>query len=190
MRLAAIKEDFFFSIRHPWVRASIIGFVVSASLGLIVGMAYWWPIMHSAHRLQIQIDERRREISSADFNAKLAQAAANSALQIELIEKELDTSVTQAVLVQNMAALARLSNVKIVSEAYAEGKAKDGYSPLVHELTVQAGYPELRSFIAGIQQLPSFTIVQEAVLSRSSNSTSIKVQLNIVTYRRALRPKT
>ena len=190
MKLAALKEDFFFSIRHPWVRASVIGFVVSALLALIVGMAYWWPITHAAHRLQTQIDERRREISSADYNARLAQAAGYSAQQIELIEKELDTSVTQAVLVQNMAVLARLKNVKIVSEAYEEGKTKDGYSPLVHELTVQAGYSELRSFIAGIQQLPSFTIVQEAVLSRSSNSITIKAQLNIVTYRRAVRPET
>jgi Tfp pilus assembly protein PilO len=184
--LVAIKEDLFFSLRHPRVRTSIIGFVLSALLALIIGMIYWWPVMHNVNRLRTEIDDRQREISSAEYNIKLAQTSGYAAQQMALIEKKLDTSVTQAVLVQNIATLARRNNVKIISEAYEEGKEKNGYAPLVHELTVQAGYAELRGFISGVQQLPTFTIVQEAILGRSSNSSVIKAQLNIITYRRAV----
>ena len=184
MILAVIKEDFLFSLRHPRVRASIVGLMVTVLIGLTIGMAYWWPITHTANRLKADIEDRRREISSAEYQARLARASGDAAWQMAMIEKKLDTSFTQAFLVQSMAALAHRNNVMIVSEAYEEGKAKDGYSPLVHELSVQAGYAELRSFLVGVQQLPTFTIVQEAVLSRASNSSVIKAQLSIITYRR------
>jgi Tfp pilus assembly protein PilO len=183
--LAEIKTDLLFSLRHPRVRASIIGFMLSGGLALIIGMTYWWPVSHTVNRLKNEIDDRRREIASAEYNVKLAQTSGYAAQQMAVIEKKLDTSVTQAALVQNIAALARRNNVKIISEAYEEGRAKDGYAPLVHELTVQAGYAELRSFIAGVQQLPTFTIVQEAILERSLKSSVVKAQLNIITYRRA-----
>lgn len=189
MIVADIREDLFFSLRHPQGRVSIIVFAISVLLALVVGLAYWWPIVHTASSLKIEIEDRQREIASAEYNLKLAQASADAAQQMDLIEKKLDASVTQADLVQNIASLARRNKVKIVSVSYEEGKVKDGFSPLVHVLTVQAGYPELRGFIAGLQQLPTFTIAQEAVLSRSSNSSVIKAQLNIITYRRIVVPR-
>lgn len=183
--LVKMKEDVFFSLRHPRVRASIIGFALSGGLALIVGIAYWWPVSHAVSQLENEIANRRREIANAEYNVKLAQTSGYAAQQMDVIEKKLDTSVTQAGLVQSIAVLARRNNVKIISEAYEEGRAIDGYAPLVHELTVQAGYAELRSFIAGVQQLPTLTIVQEAILERSLKSSVVKAQLNIITYRRA-----
>lgn len=182
---AAIKADLVFSLRHPRVRYSIVGFVFTMLLVLIVGVFYWWPVMHHVNGLEVEIDKRRGEIASAEYNIRLAQASGHAAQQMTLIEKKLDTSVTQAALVQNIATLARRNKVTIISEAYEEGKEKDGYAPLVHELMVQAGYSELRGFISGVQQLPTLTIVQEAILARSLSSSVIKAQLNIITYRRA-----
>ncbi len=166
------------------MRASIAGLMVSVLLLVIVGLVYWWPARNAAENLGARIDDRRREIANADFNARLAQASAHAVLQVAQIEKKLDASVTQAVLVQNLEALARRHNVKIISEAYEDGKPIDGYSSLVHELTLQAGYPELRSFIAGLQGLPTFTVVQGAVFGRSSTSIAIRLQLDMITYRR------
>jgi hypothetical protein len=190
MRLADIKEELFFALRHPRVRISIAGFVISSLLALAVWAAYWLPIMHAADTVKIKIDERRAEILNAEYRGKLALASSVAAQQVALIEQRLDASVTQGVLVQNIAALARRSKVRVISEAYEEGKLNNGYLPLVHELTVQAGYSELREFLSGLQQLPIFAIVQEADLSRSSSSYNIKAQLNIVTYRRIVEPKT
>ena len=184
MMSVATKDIFLFSLRHPRVRASIAGLMVSVLLLVIVGLAYWWPARDAAENLSARIDDRRREIANADFSAQLAQVSGRAAQQVAQIEKKLDASVTQAVLVQNLAALALRHNVKIISEAYEEDKSKNGYSMLVHELTLQAEYPELRSFIEGLQGLPTFTVVQGAILGYSSNSLAIKVQLNMVTYRR------
>lgn len=181
---AAIRDEFFFSLRHPLVRASIAGLAVSLLLLLIVGGAYWWPAKDASESLAAKIGDLRRELSNADSSAQLAKVSGLAAQQLAQIEKKLDASVTQAVLVQNLAALARRHNVKIVSEAYEEGKPKDGYASLVHELTLQATYPELRSFIADLQGLPTFTVVQEAILGHTASSQAIRAQLNMVTYRR------
>lgn len=189
MTLAEIRAEILFSFRYPRVRASIAGFAFAALFGLAIGAAYWFPLMRSFDKLQVEIDDRRRDIANKEYNLKLAQASARAARQMAQIEKKLDITVTQGELVQNMAMLARRNNVKIISEAYEEGKPQGDYSPLVHEIVVQAGYAELRSFIAGVQQLPSLTIVQEAVLSRTSNLSVLKAQLNIITYRRAVRPQ-
>lgn len=190
MNLVSFKEDFLFSLRYPRVRAGIAGVAVSGLLGLIAGVGYWWPAVQAANRLNVEIERIRSEISNAEYNLKLAQTSGQAVKQIALIERKLDTSFTQAALVQSIAALAHRHQVRIVSEAYEEGKPRGGYyAPLVHELTVQGGYSDLRSFIAGVQQLPTFTVVQEAVLSRSPNSSVIKAQLNIITYRRAMGPQ-
>jgi hypothetical protein len=74
--------------------------------------------------------------------------------------------------------------VKILSEAYEEGKAKDDYMPFVHELTLQGGYAELRRFLVALQDLPTFTVVQDAVMSRAGNAAVIKAQLRMHTYRK------
>jgi Tfp pilus assembly protein PilO len=188
MTISAVKEDLFFSLRYPQGRASVAVFAISILLMLTIGLAYWWPIMLESNKLKTEIDSRQMEIASAEYNLRLYQASSSAAEQMDMIEKKLDASVTQAVLVQNIASLARVKHVKISSVAYEEGKVKDGFLPLVHILTVQAGYAELRAFIAALQQLPTFTIAQEAVLSRSSNSAVIKAQLNITTYRRIVVP--
>jgi len=189
MNFAGIKEDLFFSLRHPQLRISIAGFMTSLLIMLIVGVIFWWPITHTANKLKSEIDSRQREIASAEYTVTLANAFVVADRQMTILEKKLDASVSQAILVQNIAGLARRHNVKIISVAYEDGKVTNGYLPLVHVLTVQAGYAQLRSFIAGLEQLPTFTIAQEAILGRSSNSTVIKAQLNIITYRREMVPK-
>lgn len=181
---ASIKMDFLFSLRHPRVRASIAALMVSVLLLVITGYGYWWPAREAVESLRTRIDDKRQEVFNADFSAKLAQVSGRAAQQVVLIEHKLDASATQAVLVQNLEALARRHNVKIISEAYEEGKSKDGYSSFVHELTLQAAYPDLRSFISGLQELPTFTVVQEAMLGHSASSFAIKAQLNLITYRR------
>lgn len=183
MTLIELKEDIYFSFRHPRVRVGVAGLALFGVLALVVGMTYWWPSIHTVNQLKSELDARRHEIARAEYTAKLQQVSSSAVLKIKQIEKKLDTPVTQATVLQNMEGLARQSHVKILSSSYEEGKVKDGYSPLVSELTVQAGYSSLRLFIEGIQDLPTFTVVQEAVLNRSPSSSDIKAQLTVVTYR-------
>jgi ribosomal protein S12 len=153
-----------------------------------VVIIFWWPTTHKANRLRGEIESRQRELASSEYTVNLAKAFAVADQQMSALEKKLDASVSQGVLVQNIAVLARQHNVKIVSVAYEDGKVVNGYVPLVHVLTVQADYAQLRSFIAGLEQLPTFTVAQEAILTRAANSSVIKAQLNIITYRREREP--
>ena len=190
MNLPDIQEELFFAFRHPRMKISIASFVIFAMLVLAVWATHWLPIRQATARLETGIGERRAEILNASRRDKLARASSIAAQQIAMVEQKLDASSTQAVRVKSIAALARRCKVKIISEGYEEGRQDNGYLPLIHELTVQAGYAELREFIFGVQQLPIFAIVQEAVLTRTAGSSAIKAQLNIITYRRAVEPQT
>jgi len=133
---------------------------------------------------QTQIEQKRRQAAEASYSAQLALISRRATQHVAQIEKKLEASGTQVTLVQNLATLARRHNVKILSEAYEQGKAKDGYMPFVHELTLQGGYAELRRFLIALQELPTFTVVQDAVMSRAGNAAVIKAQLRMHTYRK------
>jgi Tfp pilus assembly protein PilO len=182
--LEAYRDDFWYSLRHPRVRAGMLVSAVAVLVMLMVGIAYWWPAWNAAVTLKTQIEQKRRQAVEASYSTQLAQISRRAAQHVAQIEKKLDASGTQVTLVQNLATLARRHNVKILSEAYEEGKAKDGYVPFVHELTLQGGYAELRQFLVALQELPTFTIVQDAVMSRAGNAAVIKAQLHMHTYRK------
>lgn len=190
MRLAVAKETFIFALRHPLVRRSIAGLMASIVLLVGVSVFYWWPARDAEESLNARIDDKRREISNAEFRAKLARVSGHAVLQVARMEKKLDASVTQVALVQNLAALARQYNVKIVSEAYEEGQLEEGYLPLVHGLTLQASYPELHSFIMGLEGMPTFTVVKGAIFGQTSGSSDVRVQLDMITYRKMTGPQT
>lgn len=184
MTLRNIKVAILFSLRHPRVRLGLIGMVFTSLVWVSIGLFYWLPTINALERAQAELHDRRFAIADEEFKAKLADASGLASMQMAQVEKKLDIAVTQTALVQNMAMLARRNNIKILSESYEEGRPKGGYAPLMQVIIVQAGYAELREFIAGVHQLPSLTLVQEAMLSRSSGSSVLKAQLRIVTYRR------
>lgn len=190
MRLAVAKETFLFSLRYPLVRGNIAGLMASIILLVGISVFYWWPIQDAEDSLNARIDSKQIEISNAEFRVKLAQVARSAEFKVELMERKLDASVTQAALVKNLAELAQQHKVKIVSETYEEGQPEERYLSLVHGLTLQAPYPEIRSFIAGLEELPTFTVVRGAVFGYASGSSDVRVQLDMITYRKITRPQT
>jgi len=184
-----INSSLIFSLRHPRVRFFLLGAAISMLFCLLVGAGYWLPTLRAYSQIQSEISVYRRNTSDIEYQSRLADISEKAAIEVDRIERKVDVAVTQAALVQNMALLARKSNVKIVSESYEEGRPLGEYAPLIQLLMVQAGYGELREFIAGVHRLPSFTLVQEAVITKSANSTVLKAQLRIITYRRDKDPR-
>lgn len=184
MLKSEIKEELLYSLRHPHIRVHVVGSIALWLIVMVVWLAYLLPMTRTLDAVKANINRYQIEISNSEYRAKIGLVSENAARQVADIERRLDASVTQATLVQSIASLARKSNVKVISEAYEEGKIINGCLPLVHELTVQAGYAELRDFISGLQQLPILAVVEEADFSRSSTSPLIKGQLRVITYKR------
>jgi Tfp pilus assembly protein PilO len=183
--LKTYRDDFWYSLRNPRVRTGMLVCGTAMLVMLLVSASYWWPAWNAATTLKTEIEKKRRQTVEASYSVQLAQSSRRAEQHVAQIEKKLDASSTQVTLVQNLATLARRHDVKILSEAYEEGKAKDGYKPFVHELTLQGGYAELRRFLVALQELPTFTVVQDAVMSRAGNAAVIKAQLRMHTYRKA-----
>ncbi|HXU92416.1 MAG TPA: hypothetical protein VFP33_02045 [Gallionella sp.] len=186
MRFATAKEELLFSLRYPLVRRSLAALMASIILLAGVSMFYWWPARGMEASLNEEIAGKRREIADAEFTAQLVRVSRHAMSQVAQMERKLDAAVTQAALVQNLGLLAQESNVKIVSESYEEGQPEAGYLPLVHGVTLQGAYPDIRNFITGLQGLPTFTVVKGAVFGLASGSGDIRVQLNMVTYRKMI----
>jgi hypothetical protein len=183
--LEAYREDLWYSLQHPRVRAGLIAATSAVFIALVVGMVYWWPAWSTVKTLNEQIDQRRRQAVEASFSIKIEQQSKRAALHVEQIEKKLAASGTQVNLVQNLGKLARQFNVRILSETYEKGKAKDGYMPFVHEILLQGNYADLRQFLIALQELPTFTVVQDAVMSRTGDTAVVKAQLRMITYYKA-----
>lgn len=190
MRLAAAREEVLFSLRYPLVRRSLAGLIASIILLAGVAALYWWPAREAMGSLDDRIADKRREIADATFSAQLDRVSRNAASRVVQMERKLDADVTQAELVKNLALLAQDCNVEIVSESYEEGQPEAGYLSLVHGVMLQAQYPDIRNFIMGVQGLPTFTVVKRAVLGSVSDSEDVRVQLDMITYRKVTGPQT
>jgi len=179
-----LREELIYSLRNARVRICLGIFAATLTLGLLA-MIYWWPVWNDRQQLMQEINERRHALVEANYAEQVEQAAKHASEQLDKVEKRLEASVSQTSLVQHISVLAKKNHVHILSETYDEGKIKDGYLPLVHELTLHASYANLRGFILGLQELPTISIVQEATLEKASHSKLLKAQIRMVTYSRA-----
>ena len=183
--LRPMIADLRFSLRHPLVRLGMVAGIIAIGLVLIIGGAMWWPARSEVHALRDEIGATRRQAVERLYGAQLAQVYKRTEQQIVVLEAKLNTQTVQVSLLNHLSQLAKKHRVRILSESYEEGKAKNGYAPLYHEITLQGSYSRVRRFLLDIGSLPTLSLVQEAALNRGDGrGRSIKAQLRIVTYRK------
>ena len=181
---APMIGDLGYALRHPVVRTGGIIFMVSLALAAVAAAWYWLPARNEADALRQRIDAKRKHRVETMYRIELTRAYSAAEREIGSLEMKLDSQAVQLNLVNHLNQLAHKYNVKIQSESYEEGKIQDGYAPLYHELSLLGSYASIRAFLAGIHGLPTFSVIQEAVLSGTRETHGIKAHLRLVTYRR------
>lgn len=172
-----------FALRHPWVRAAGFVSVLLTLVSLLLWATYWWPVRQEVHGLVERINEVRSDTVHAMQAADVLRAYQKVKQQVEQLDVKLGAQSPQATLVPALSALAKKCNARILSQAYEEGKVEGDYVPLYLDLSIQASYADLRRFILGLAQLPTWTLVQEARLTQVDSKT--KAHFRLVTYRKA-----
>lgn len=173
----------------PTVKLAIRFLLITAMLVAVIALAYWWPMSSQHGNLRLQIDTIRRDLVDSVNAEQVGNAYSQSLKRISEIEKKLDNQDRQSSLVKHVLKLAQQHRVRILSEAYEEGKPREGYLPLHQTLTIQSDYRSLRKFLLGIDNLPTWTVVSEAKLERlKSRPGKIKALLRLITYRKTASP--
>lgn len=183
-RYQIVRADLTFSMHHPWVRAGLASALVASMVFMVVALFYWRPIHQEEVQLSGQIRRQRTELVRAMQDAALARTYASTRKAVGQLEGKLDAESGQAALVNNVTALAQRSHVSVIGESYQEGQGQDGYVPLYQVIALQGDYRDVRQFLFGVNDLPTWTVVQETRLERMHAGGGVKATLTLVTYRK------
>lgn len=181
--------EFRYALRHPRVRATLTILLISLAILVLVILTYWLPVRHATQSLTEELDHYRRIAHDKRYSAELASAVKRASLQVEEVDKKLNQTAIQSVLVQNLSLLAQRHGLRILTSNYDEGKAQDGFQPMNHELSVQGGYSGLRGFLADIPALPTLTVLEDSTITRNRDGGSLKAVLLLRTWRRSGAPE-
>ncbi len=184
-RIQSLFQDLRYAGRHPWIKAGLASFALLL-MGVVVSIGYGWPAYRERQALIGQIDTQRRAAVDALHTADVMRVYHAAKVAAGALEQKLNAASGQADMVKSLERIATKHHVRIVSQAYEEGKIKNEYSPLYLDISLQANYASLREFLADIHTLPVWVEVQEMNLERSREHPGlIKASLRLLTYRKA-----
>lgn len=178
-----------YGARHPMARAGRWALVIAVA-GLTLSAAWWWPIASERTRLTDQIAQQRRALVAAREAVELQHAYGLAAQRAPELENKLRQTVSPAQLVESLGQLARRHGVRIVAEAYEEGRRERPPQSLVADLTLTGDYLALRRFIDGLAGLATWSIAEEVRLEVVRGGTDVRARLRVVTYFGGLPPQT
>lgn len=173
-----------YGMRYSRVRNGLFAMAVGIVLVLVTAV-YAWPAQRETGRLLIEIEKTRRTIANDVIARQLTKAATNAERELAHLEPRLHVQGAQLLLIKRFTELAKRLGMQIVGESYEEGKPKDGYTPLHHELNLQGNYSAMRQYLNELHKTPTLTLIQEASFNRSGTSGQVKVRLRLVTYRKS-----
>lgn len=187
MSSPVVLTQILYTARHKHVRISLVAAVLGIMGAVVTVFALWLPARYAHEGLVDAVDAKRRVVVETTHARDLARSYGEVAKIIPALESKLARAGGQAELVTQVEKLARRHGVRIVSQAYEEGKSKDAHVPLFLELALQGSYGALRQFLHDIPLLPMWSEVQELRLERSrEHGGKLRAQVRIVTYRQAM----
>ena len=184
MRLTATIAMLRYSIRCKEVRPGILALLTAAVFCVAIALAWWGPAKREHAQLLRSIDAKRAAMVAAVRSGQVAQAQREALPVVARLEKKLEVRASQAELIQGIARLAARRGVRVVSQAFDEGKVQGSAAPLYLELGLQGDYLSLRRLMGDLATLPMWIEVVEERLERAGeNGALVKAQMRLLTYR-------
>ncbi len=169
-------------LRHPAVRSGAWAAAL-AGVGAAITVATWLPAHHRVGQLTQELTTKSRALREADASEKLLATYEQARAAVALLEKKLEYAATQAQLLEDLGRLARQHGVRIVSEAYEEGKKGGAQATLNAELAIRGSYAAIRGFLAATSALRTWSEIDEVVLEKAREPGVVNGKVRIVTYR-------
>ena len=173
-----------YAFRHPYVRAGAwinLGLVVTVGAVAVAR----WPVVQEHRQLTSAIESKRQQMVYAMQAGEMMRHYRHAQLVLPPLEQKLQTSARQSELIDNLGRLARQHDIRILSQAFEEGKTRGAYQPLYVNLALQGRYVALRDFLNELSSLPAWLEIQEAGIERSRETPdAVRAQLRLSVLRK------
>lgn len=170
--------------RFPYNRLGVRVLPVVFGVFLLMLIVIWWPVASKHNGLSEQAASMRTELISVIRLNELSNEYKQARQAVQQVESKLDRVIPLSEFVERLNNLAQQNQVQIISESRTIGKIRSGYLPIYQELNIEADYTSIRRFLAGLSNLPTWTLVQELRLTRQKNTTNLKASLTLVTFQK------
>lgn len=174
-----------YGMRSPAVRVAGGAALAAALLFTIIALAWWWPARHHQAGLQQDIDARRAAAVDAARAAEVVRAENEARQAAALLEKKLSASASQTDLIRGIAQLATRHKVRVVAQAFDEGRGQRTDGALYMDVGLLGNYAALRGMLGDLTTLPIWIEVVEARFDHADGEAPIRAQLRLLTYRAA-----
>lgn len=174
------------ALMHPLVKLCGASALLSLLLCLLVVTQLWYPAHKQVMQVEYKTQKLETEMRALIAQQQLAQQYRETLKAVLALENKLEADTTQARLINNLNALAKRHRVSLISDSSSEGRRRGAIMPLLQDVVIEGRYPGVRRLIQGIDQLPTWTVVQEIIIAaEQKNSATVVGTLKLVTYRQA-----
>lgn len=173
-----------YSLRCRQVRYAMYAMIFGVTTCSLIMLLWWGPAKLAHANLIHNIDAIRALKVEALRVGQVARGQREALPAVTLLEKKLEAHSGQAELMQGISRLASKRGVRVVSQAFNEGKAENGDAPLYLELGLSGDYTALRRLTGDLATLPMWIEIVEEHFERASESGPlVKLQMRLLTYR-------
>lgn len=178
------RENLRYSFSLPMVRMGIFAATVSMAALLAQGILAWWPVYRESVRLHASLGAGSTALIAGMNYQTLLEKAQAVLPRIENLEKKLAARGSHGALMENLGALAGRNKLVILSESFEEGRKSQDVDTVYQNLVLAGSYRGMRNLLLEITALPTWTMVDSAVLERDAGGEStMRANLRFVTFR-------
>lgn len=172
-----------YTARHPWLRR-LLWLNAAVALLLLPILAAWGFIAHGHSRLEMAIDNTRRQMVAKQQGGTLLQAVRESGALVPRFEKKLQNASGQSQIIDLFLKLGRRHGVHLHGTTFDSRPARDRYQPILIELRLQGSYPALRNLFREMQTLPLWAEIQEfSMEAERGDARAIRARVRVLSYR-------
>lgn len=185
-----MADDLFyikFAFRHPVVRSGAIAAVVGLCILVVVAAFIWYPASSRHVELEEGVSQMRGHLVMSASLDELQGVYHSMEKTLAQVEHKLDMSTSPTEFARALNALAMQNDVKIISKSYRDSQLKSNYVVQYQELTLQGDYKALRRFIAGLRDMPGWTLIKEARLRKKKGDHEVIGDFILASYQKQAR---
>lgn len=173
-------------LRQRTVRVSLVLALLLVLLCVVVWSVTLWPARAAHARLTADIRDLRGEIISAAQRTALQAAVTQATLELAQARLKLQQDLPQSELVARLSGLAAEHGLRLLDQAFEQGRPQGDYLALALDLALEGRYGDMRLFVQALDGLPVWISIVDASLERSrADAGLVRAKLRLVTYRPA-----
>jgi len=175
------------ALRNRRLKKLLIVTVVLLIVAVFNHIYYYKPQLDTHIQLNHQINDLKNQLLSLKSLNDPGINVQALAINAQQINQKLNYAVDSLKLSKLIHKLSKQHDIKIIRQTNSAGIEQGKWLSLKQTLAIEGGYRQLRAFIEGIYQLPSMTIIQEAVIQKKPNGRKqLTGSLQLLTFQNRL----